>query len=470
MNPVARFLLRPRFENLLRIDAESKPKVYVQIFDGADLQNLNYWLELFLSAGIATLGLVLSSPAVVIGAMLVSPLMGPIIAAGLALATADLYLGIKSALQLAASIAGSILFAAALVWILPLRAPTAEILARTNPNLLDLGVALLSGLAGSLLVSRSQSPSGGGLSALPGVAIAVALMPPLCTVGFGVGAGFDMPIMYGASLLFLTNLAAIVASAFLVFALLRMDSPEVRLAVAQPLLERASHDRIYHFLESRTALSRSFAEIGKLRWRILMLVAAIGVVLFPLSDSLRRLAQELVARDALQRAVEIVTDGRRDTVISERANPYGETITLQLVVTDPVDQQRVEEAEDFVQRRTQRPARLSVRRVADEQELAQLREGLLAAQPQAPTVQGLATIRADLLARLRRPLNSLWPEELACLLDYEIGFGQHGLKVRLRYVSEKPLEEAAAAILQRGLRNALDADIDLVLHHEEGIP
>ena len=469
MNPIVRFFLRPRLERLLRIDAESKPKVYLQVFDGADLQNLNYWLELILSAGIATLGLVLSSPAVVIGAMLVSPLMGPIIAAGLALATADMYLGIKSALQLAASIIGSILFAAGLVWLLPLRAPTAEILARTNPNLLDLGVALLSGLAGSLLVSRSQSPSGGGLSALPGVAIAVALMPPLCTVGFGLGIGFDLNIMYGAGLLFLTNLAAIVASAFLIFALLRMDSAEVRLAVAQPMLERASHDSIYHFLERRPMVSKSIAEIGKLRWRVLMLAAAIGVVLFPLNDSLRRLTQELVARDALQRAVDMITEGRRDSVITERPNPYGETITLQLVVADPVNPELVEEAEDFVQRRTQRPARFNVRRVADEEELMQLREGLLAAQPQAPTVRGLATIRADVLSRLRRPLNSLWPEDLACLLDYEIGMGQYGLTVRLRYVSEEPLHESAAAVLERGLRDALGTDIQLILVHEPGV-
>ena len=108
MNGIIRFLLRPRIETLLRIDPESKPKVYLAVFDGADIQDVNYWLELFLSAGIATFGLVLNSPAVVIGAMLVSPLMGPIIAAGLAFAAADLYLGIKSLLQLGLSVVGSI--------------------------------------------------------------------------------------------------------------------------------------------------------------------------------------------------------------------------------------------------------------------------------------------------------------------------------------------------------------------------
>jgi len=76
--------------------------------------------------------------------------MGPIIGAGLALATADLYLGIKSSLNLAASVVGAIALSALIVWLIPFQSPTSEILARTHPNLLDLGVAIFSGLAGSL--------------------------------------------------------------------------------------------------------------------------------------------------------------------------------------------------------------------------------------------------------------------------------------------------------------------------------
>ncbi|MEZ5391785.1 MAG: DUF389 domain-containing protein [Bryobacterales bacterium] len=410
---IIRFLLRPRVEKILRIDPDSKPAVYLQVFDGADIQNVNYWLELFLSAGIATLGLVLSSPAVVIGAMLVSPLMGPIIASGLALAAADLYLGIKSALQLALSIVGSILFAGMLVWIIPLDTATPEILARTNPNLLDLGVALFSGLAGSLLVCRSQSSQGGGSAALPGVAIAVALMPPLCTVGFGLGSGFDLQIMGGASLLFLTNLAAIVASAFFVFFLLRMDEPEVSLGIAQPLLERASHDGIYHWLEKRTAISRSFANLGKLRWRVAMLLIVLSAVLVPLSRALSQLTQELVARGAVEDAVKTVSGNDPDAIISRQSYLQGDTIRVTLVLATPVDPETVSEAERGILRRTGREARMIVRRVAGEEELQMLREGLSVAQPQAP--EDVESIRVELMARIRRPLEQLWPEESACL-------------------------------------------------------
>src|SRR5665213_1137785 len=205
-----------RLQTWLRVNPSAKPKVYRQVFETTSINSVSYWLEIFFSAGIATFGLVENSPAVIIGAMLISPLMGPIMASGLALAVGDLYLGIKAVMNLLLSITISIAFSGFLVWLLPFHSATSEIIARTNPNLLDLGIALLSGLAGSVLICRG---GGGGGTTLPGVAIAVALMPPLCVIGFGLGSGPDPEIMGGAGLLFLTNLVAIIASAFLVFLL-----------------------------------------------------------------------------------------------------------------------------------------------------------------------------------------------------------------------------------------------------------
>src|SRR5665213_3674686 len=207
---------RWRLQAWLRVHPSAKPKVYRQVFETTSINSVSYWLEIFFSAGIGTFGLVENSPAVIIGAMLISPLMGPIMATGLALAVGDLYLGIKAVFNLLVSVTVSIAFSGFLVWLLPFHSATAEIIARTNPNLLDLGIALLSGLAGSVVVCRG---GGDGVTALPGVAIAVALMPPLCAMGFGLGSGLDTEIMGGAGLLFLTNLVAIVATAFLVFLL-----------------------------------------------------------------------------------------------------------------------------------------------------------------------------------------------------------------------------------------------------------
>lgn len=298
-----RTTIRERIEHLIAVDQDAKLAVYLQVFNSAEILSLNYALELLLSAGIATFGLVLNSPAVVIGAMLISPLMGPILAGGLALAAADIYLGIKALLSVLLGSAISIAFAAMLVWLLPFQTPTQEILARTQPNLLDLGVALFSGIAGSVVVCRGGG--GGGVTALPGVAIAVALMPPLCTVGFGVGSGFSTEIMAGAGLLFVTNLAAITASAFLVFYLVRMDAPELRMRIDYSIIERASSDRLYRLLVN-TRIARSFGDIGKLRWRILMLVAVLVALYIPLRQSLYQLREESLVRAAANEAVRML--------------------------------------------------------------------------------------------------------------------------------------------------------------------
>ena len=104
-----------RLQHWLKIDPQQKPIVYAQVCDTAQLSSLNYWLEIVFSAGIAALGLVLNSPAVIIGGMLISPLMGPIMAAGLALAAGDLYLAVIAVANLVASVSLSVAFSAFIV-------------------------------------------------------------------------------------------------------------------------------------------------------------------------------------------------------------------------------------------------------------------------------------------------------------------------------------------------------------------
>ena len=470
MTPLGRFLLQPQIERFLRIKPESKPDVYLTVFDGADVENLNYWIELVLSAAIATFGLILNSPAVVIGAMLVSPLMGPIIASGLALAAADVYLGIKSLAQLALSTVAAILVGAFITWVLPFDTPTSEVLARTRPNLLDLGVALSSGLAGSLLVCRSRSPEGGGVSALPGVAIAVALMPPLCSVGFGVGSGFALPIVTGAGLLFLTNLAAIIAAAFLVFLAIGMSSDDVRLGIAPGLMERAGKDPVYKMLERRTGISRMLSKVGELRWRVLMLLVTLGILFVPLTMALRQLRLEAIAREAISQAVQMITPREgiitQETTILEEPSP----LLVRLIVADPVEDKKVEEAERHIMRVTGREVRLRVRRVANEEELVSLREGL-AGQAETAAMQDLQAIHADLLARIEGPLKQLWPESQASLDQFELGFRPSGILLRIAYNSENRLDAAVEEVLARALGDRLGiSNLQLLLEQQETAP
>ena len=159
-----------------------------------------------MSAGIAILGLLLSSPAVVIGAMLLSPLMGPIMGAGFALAVGDSAWLRESGKAIVLGSIISILFAALVVTMSPLQTVTAEIAARTRPNLFDLLVALFSALAGAYAMIR------GRMGAIVGVAIATALMPPLAVVGFGL-ATFNWAVFGGSLLLFFTNLMTIALTA-----------------------------------------------------------------------------------------------------------------------------------------------------------------------------------------------------------------------------------------------------------------
>jgi len=446
-------LLRGRIEQLLKIAPDSKSAVYLEVFNSSEIISLNYALELLFSSGIATFGLVLNSPAVVIGAMLISPLMGPILAAGLALAAADLYLGIKSLLSILTGVVSSVLFSAALVWALPFQIPTSEILARTQPNLLDLGVALFSGLAGSVVVCRRSE--GGGVTALPGVAIAVALMPPLCAVGFGIGSGFAWPIISGAGLLFLTNLAAIVASAFLVFYVVRMDSPDVRAKIDSLVLEGASHDLLYEVLQ-KTKVSGALGHVGKLRWRIVMLVAVLAMLFVPLSRSLLQVRDEARSRAAVREVLRLM--GPADAFVTQQVDITAAQIVIRLVAASPVSKDRIGEAQKLLIRRTGKEVSLTVRKVASEEELALLRQQLKTAVPVPPPPQDLESLRADVTARLDRLLKETWPAGAGELLGYEIGLTPEELLVRIRYQSATPLDAIAQEILSKVLKAQLKVD------------
>lgn len=168
------------------------------------------WLIL-MSAGLASLGLMLNSVAVIIGAMLVAPLMSPLGALAIGLAVGDLSMSRRAALTLLQGVALAIAISIVMGFIFPLNSPTQEMLSRGTPTLLDAAVALVSGLVAAFALARKEIPV-----ALAGVAIAAALMPPVCTIGLGLAFG-NMRLASGATLLFVTNITFIVASENLIF-------------------------------------------------------------------------------------------------------------------------------------------------------------------------------------------------------------------------------------------------------------
>ena len=173
--------------------------------------SFSFHFMLGLSAIIATLGLLANSAAVIIGAMIVAPLMGPIVGMGYSTAMGNRRLLRRSSLTVLKGILLTIGVAWLVTSIIGLDSVDTEIMSRVKPTLIDFGIAMAAGAAGAFANTRRSISS-----AMPGVAIAVALVPPLSVVGIGLAQG-EMEIALGALLLFLTNLICIVFFGSLVF-------------------------------------------------------------------------------------------------------------------------------------------------------------------------------------------------------------------------------------------------------------
>ncbi|GIV98235.1 MAG: hypothetical protein KatS3mg057_2892 [Herpetosiphonaceae bacterium] len=192
---------------------EDQIDVYKRVRRGAR-GTIDFYTLLLLAVVIATMGLLLNSGAVIIGAMLVAPLMTPILAIGLGVVMGDLRLLRVAAESTVRGIILALLVSILLTWIAPFVMFTTEITARTQPNLFDLTVALAAGGAGAYGISRKHIAA-----ALSGVAVAAALVPPLSVVGICIATG-RWPAASGAALLFGTNLVAISLAAAVIYLLL----------------------------------------------------------------------------------------------------------------------------------------------------------------------------------------------------------------------------------------------------------
>ncbi len=205
----------------LHHEKEEFTTVIQNIYLNVPFKGTNLWILVF-AILIASLGLNVNSPAVIIGAMLISPLMGPILGLGLSMAINDLALLKKSLYNY--FFAASVGLAASTIYFLisPLNEAHSEILARVSPNIYDVLIAFFGGCAGSLATSSKLKGN-----VIPGVAIATALMPPLCTGGYGLATG-NWTYCFGALYLFFINtvfiaLATLITARFLKFPLVHLQ-------------------------------------------------------------------------------------------------------------------------------------------------------------------------------------------------------------------------------------------------------
>lgn len=200
-------------------DKESESETITQISSGVSFKGANLWILIF-AIFIASLGLNVNSTAVIIGAMLISPLMGPITGMGLAVGINDFELLKRSAKNFGIATLISVLTATVYFFITPLGDAQSELLARTAPTLYDVMIALCGGAAGiTALCTKGKG------NVIPGVAIATALMPPLCTAGYGLATGHLLYFL-GAFYLFFINTVFIALSTYAGVRLMRFKQKE----------------------------------------------------------------------------------------------------------------------------------------------------------------------------------------------------------------------------------------------------
>ena len=321
------------------VDRVDRVAVLDHVHDGGQA-GPRYAFMVVMSCGIATLGLLQNSAAVIIGAMLISPLMGPIINLGMGLATFDLRTVRESLGSLGVGIALALAIAIPIVWLSPLQEATGEILARTRPTFFDLLVAVLSGLAGAYATVTRKGET------IVGVAIATALMPPLAVVGFGVAVA-NWEVAGGAAFLFMTNLLAIALSVTIVA-------------------------RWYGFGGSDTPKQTA--------WQAILIVSVFALLSVPLGLALKRIAlqsqAELTVRDVLDRAAADV-NGR---VSALRVENGSDGIAVDAVMMVPNHASGLEATlQRQLSSRLGRPASVRIREVltADDASFAQ-QQGTLA--------------------------------------------------------------------------------------------
>lgn len=197
----------------LRSEIEFYDKIHDTIEKDVVIKGTNLWILMF-AIGVASVGLNVNSTAVIIGAMLISPLMGPIMGIGYSIATYDFVL-LRSALKnLAFAVGASLMVSTLYFSISPVSTAHSELLARTSPTIYDVLIALFGGLA--CIVATSSQKKG---NVIPGAAIATALMPPLCTAGYGLATG-QFYYFFGAFYLFTINAVFIALAALLISQLL----------------------------------------------------------------------------------------------------------------------------------------------------------------------------------------------------------------------------------------------------------
>lgn len=225
--------LKHYIKELIDLETDADPHTTIDnISKGVEFRGVNVWILVF-AIVVASIGLNMNSTAVIIGAMLISPLMNPIMGLGLGVGVSDNDLIRKSLKNLLIMVVVSLIASTTYFLLTPLSDAQSELLARTKPTIFDVLIALFGGLAGIVASSRKQEK----VTVVSGVAIATALMPPLCTAGYGLGTG-QFVYFFGAFYLFFINSFFIALATFIMTRYLKFPQ--------KVYLDHAKEKRVRH--------------------------------------------------------------------------------------------------------------------------------------------------------------------------------------------------------------------------------
>jgi hypothetical protein len=268
--------------------------------------------------------------------------------------------------------------------------------------------------------------------------------------------------MGGAGLLFLTNLVAIVASAFLVFLLVGMSAAGEHEAM---LASRA--DEWLARILSRGPFARMSAIGGQLGWRAFMLLILLGSIAVPLGRALLQVANETHTRgtvqDELKRLVPL------DAVVSQQVSVGKDEIVIHLISTRRIPESRVAEVRQDLMRRTGHTVQLSVDAVASKSELADLTERLARPVPVVAKEETVGEMQKALLDKARPAIQEIWPSSDAPIQDFDVVLSAAGIAIDVRYLAAKDLGEVPIDMVLQSLRTKLGMP-DLTLKAERVRP
>jgi uncharacterized hydrophobic protein (TIGR00271 family) len=440
-----------------------RPALYVETAEAATDTDLPFWSVFLLSGAIATLGLALDATAVVIGAMLVAPLLGPLLGLSLALAVGDGRLAVQTSLTVMLGSIGVIALAALLTVLLPFQDVTPEIAARTRPTTVDLGIAVFSGLAGAVVtVSREHRLS----ASIPGVAIAVALIPPLGVAGFGIGTGWQWPIIRGSMLLFGANFGGIVLSGMVAFLLVGMHREDVVESA-----RRWHREADLPGLSGRISRIRLFSSLrvwASPLMRVGLVLAFIAAVAIPLTSSLRQVLRETRVQNALEEAAaEIQGDGAASVL--SRSVSIGEAasrVHFRVATTEWIPEQDRIEIERAASAAAGEPITLVMEQlISSDSDLNSLEDILppgLTPSPGAPSEASPTATLDRLQTQITGALSRIAFPDGVRPVGAEVAVSGRSVRVLVAYAAPERLPAAAETMIARQTATALGIDPDAV--------